>query len=376
MPKQPLLPAGYEGPGPCEPYDLPAVLDLANLVLRTLNVPAGAPGRAPSIGSDYAHVYNPGNLDNIRVVRFNGRVVSSVAIYPTEVKTPLGTLRVGGINAFVTHPNHRRRGIGEAVLLDSHARMVGDGCHVALLGTRIQDYYRKYGWESAGQQRGFMFDRGNVALLPDASAYDVSSDWLPIREQVHALYAAKHQGAIRSLDRFTYLARRKFGQVMVARRSKRVVAYAGVSETSVREYGGAPADVLALLRRVFAEVDDPSVRTSERPPGRRATVEMIVTTPAAADAVADRLLNLGIPSSLEYMGMLLVLDGPGLFEALGIRVAAEMTDDAGWILTSDAGRAALSEHEFVKLVFGPERIVDFGRRVFPIPFYQWPADRV
>ena len=103
---------------------------------------------------------------------------------------------------------------------------------------------------------------------------------------------------------------------------------------------------------------------------------MTVTTPASADAVADRLLSLGIPSSLEYMGMLLVLDGPRLFEALGIRVAAEMTDDAGWILTSDAGRATLCKREFVKLVFGPERIADFGRNAFPIPFYQWPADRV
>ena len=254
--------------------------------------------------------------------------------------------------------------------------MAGDGCHVALLGTRIQDYYRKYGWETAGQQREFTFDRGNVGLLPDASAYEVSSDWLPIREQVHALYAARAQGAIRNLDRFTYLARRKFGHVRVARRSKRVVAYVGVSDTTVREYGGAPADVLALLRHVFSEIDDPSAPTSERPPGQRATVEMTVTTPAAADAVADRLLDLGIPSSLEYMGMLLVLDGPGLFETLGIQVVTDVTSDADRILTSNGERATLSEREFVKLIFGPERIADVGRNAFPIPFYQWPADRV
>ena len=376
MPTQPRLPKGYEGPGPCKPYDLPAALDLVNLVLRTLNVPAGTPPREPSIGTDYAHVYHPGNLDNIRVVHFNGRVVSSVAIYPTQVRTPLGMIRVGGINGFVTHPDHRRRGIGEAVLLDAHAKMASDGHHAALLGTRIQDYYRKYGWETAGQQREFTFDRGNVGLLPDASAYDVSSDWLPIREQVHALYAAKAQGAIRDLDRFTYLASRKFGQVMVARRSNRVVAYAGVTDTAVREFGGAPADVLALLRHVFSEIDDPSVPTSERPPGQRATVEMTVTTPSAADAVAERLLDLGIPGSLEYMGMLLVLDGSGLLETLGVPVVVEVTDEADRTLTSDAERATLSTREFVKLIFGPERIADVGRNAFPIPFYQWPADRV
>lgn len=309
-------------------------------------------------------------------MRFNGRVVSSVAIYPTRVKTPLGTIRVGGINAFVTHPDHRRRGAGEAVLLDAHAKMASDGLHVALLSTLIQDYYRKYGWESAGRQRVFTFDRGNVGLLPDASAYEVSSDWLPIREEAHRLSAANDHGAIRSLDRFTYLARRKFGQVMVARRSQRVVAYAGVTGTAVREYGGAAADVLALLRHVFSEIDDPSVRTSERPAGQRATVEMTVTAPAAAGAVADRLLNLGIPNNLEYMGMLRVLDGAGLLKTLGVPIVAEATDEAGWILYRDSERAALSAREFVKLVFGPERVSDVGGSAFPIPFYQWPADRV
>jgi hypothetical protein len=27
-------------------------------------------------------------------------------------------------------------------------------------------------------------------------------------------------------------------------------------------------------------------------------------------------------------------------------------------------------------VFGPERFGDFGAGVFPVPFYQWPADHV
>jgi hypothetical protein len=37
-----------------------------------------------------------------------GRPVSSIGIYRTTVRTPHGTLVVGGINAVATHPDYRR----------------------------------------------------------------------------------------------------------------------------------------------------------------------------------------------------------------------------------------------------------------------------
>ena len=110
------VPAGFDGPRACAWHELASVLDLANLVLRVLGAPAGAPPRRPTYGGDYGHIYHGDNLHNISVVTHRGRVVSSVGIYPTEVRTPRGTISVGGINGFVTHPDHRRQGLGEAVL--------------------------------------------------------------------------------------------------------------------------------------------------------------------------------------------------------------------------------------------------------------------
>ena len=90
------------------------MLDLQNLALRTLNQPAGAPPRWPTMGADWPHVYHPGNLDNIRVITHDGLVVSAVAVAPSTVRTPRGRIEVGGINGFVTHPSHRKRGLGAA----------------------------------------------------------------------------------------------------------------------------------------------------------------------------------------------------------------------------------------------------------------------
>ena len=99
------LPTGLDGPRACGKYDLAGVLDLCNLVLRILNTPPGKPEGWPTIGYGWPHVYNHGNLDNIRLIAHKGEVVSSVGIYPAEVRTPRGTISVGGINCFVTHPD-------------------------------------------------------------------------------------------------------------------------------------------------------------------------------------------------------------------------------------------------------------------------------
>ena len=44
---------------PAAPHEFGAMLDLQNLALRTLNSPAGAPPRWPTMGADWPHVYHP-----------------------------------------------------------------------------------------------------------------------------------------------------------------------------------------------------------------------------------------------------------------------------------------------------------------------------
>ena len=370
------LPDGFDGPRACGKYELGGVLDLGNLVMRLLNTPQGMPPRWPTIGFDWAHVYNHENLDNIRLVSCNGRIVSSVAIYPSIVRTPRGDVSVGGINCFVTHPDYRRHGLGAAVLKDAHEKMRANGHHIALLGTGIQDYYRKFGWESAGRQRNFVFDRGNIAILPDPAGLDITEDWRPYAAELSEMHNRESLVAPRSAELFTLLAERKFQRLFVARRGGRPIAYAGVSGTSVREYGGALEDVAALLRAVFTEIDDPSVPTSESSPARRATIEMTVTTPDAMEGLPGYLLSQGFPNTLEYIGMILILDPPGLFQALGISVVQLEPRDSGWRLRYGGQTLDLSECELVKLVFGPERYPDFASEVFPVDFFQWSLDRV
>lgn len=366
-------PEGYDGPRACGPYELAPALDMINLVFRTQ--PGSGPPRAPSMGWDYSHIYHGDNLENVRIVCFQGKPVSSVGIYPTQVRTPRGTIGVGGINAVGTHPDHRRKGLNTLAMEDAHATMRAAGLQVALLGTGISNYYRKLGWERAGVQRSFTFDRRNVTALPEATDLEVSADWRAHLEEVCALYNASGVGAVRDAARFELLAMRKARQLFVGRRGGRVVAYVAVSGSSVREYGGATADVLGLVRSVFPSIESLPEHSTDRSGAQGGQYEMTVQTPATGE-LPEALLALGVPTSVSYQGMIKILDAPGLFGALGIDATLEQRGDDRWRLRADGDEAELTEGELVKLVFGPERRAGFAPDVFPVEFYQWPMDRV
>jgi GNAT superfamily N-acetyltransferase len=371
------LSEGFEGPRACGPNDLASALDNLNLVMRVLGKTPGGPALPPTFGYDYTHIYNLDNLDNVRVVLHDGRVVSSVGIHPTTVRTPRGDVSVGGINGVATHPDFRRHGLATATLADAHAKMRQNGHHIGLLGTGIQDYYRKLGWESAGRQRRFVFDRGNTAFLADPHGLDVTEEWRPRLDELRALRDAEPLGARRSPWLFRLLATRKLDRVFVARRGGRPVAYAGARGTAVVEYAGGAADVAALLRGLFERLDDPSVRTSDRVAGRSALVEMTVTTPDTAEGLPGLLVGRGIPSTLAYLGMIKLLDPEGLLAALGLagEVALEGRDGC-WRVRCGGRTLDLGERQLVKLFFGPERFPALAPGVFPLDFYQWPLDRV
>ncbi len=371
------LPPGFDGPRACGQYDLAPLLDNANLVMRVLDTPPGMPVKRPTIGLDWAHVYNHENLDNITLVSHMGRVVSSVGIFSGETRTPRGTISVGGINCFATHPDYRRRGLGEAVLLAAHEKMRANGHHIGLLTTTIEDYYRRFGWEYGGWRLEFVFDRGNIGLLPElAEDIEVTKDWRPYAVELRELHESEPMVAHRSQELFESLFERKLDSVFVALRNGSAIAYVGARANAVREYGGDAEVAAALLRAAFSELDDPEISASTYAPGEDPTFGIRLTTPDSTEGLPGMLVERGIPRSMRLIGMVLILDAPGLFQALGLSDVHLARRDGGWSLHRGARALEVTELELVKLVFGPERFPDFAPDIFPVGFFQWPLDMV
>src|SRR5262249_33124181 len=146
------------------------------------------------------------------------------------------------------------------------------------------------------------------------------------------LHNADALGTRRSMPLFRLLAARKLRRVFVARRGAKIVAYAGVSGSSVQEYAGPAEEVAALLRAAFERLDDTRQSTSARPPGQRSTIEMSVLTPAAREGLPGLLTELGIPAARGYLGMIRIVDPPGLLRALGMEEVEIEPRDGGWSL--------------------------------------------
>jgi len=248
------------------------------------------------------------------------------------------------------------------------------GMHIGLLSTGISNYYRKLGWERAGRQRTFTFDRSSVPYLPEGAGLDVSEDWQQHVDALSALHNTDGTGAARDPARFELLALRKARRVFVGRRGGVVVAYAAVGGAAVREYAGAAPDVAGLLRRLFPIIEAPPAHSTDRAGGQSGQYEMTVQTPAAGH-LPELLLDTGVPASVGYQGMIKILDAPGLFGALGIEVEVEGHGDV-WSLRLGERTLEVTDGELVKLVFGPERRYGVALDLFPVEFYQWPMDPV
>lgn len=384
------LPERLDGPRACGPIDLAAAVDLVNHVFCGPPAATMGPARPPTIGWSYGFVYHPDNLENLRVFRHRGRVVSLVAIHPSEVRTAHGSVRVGGVCGVATHPEYRRLGLSTALLRDAAAHMRTHGRHIGLLGTSLHHFYRKLGWERAGQMHTFTLDRRTVELLPGTQTVEATEDWRPHVAALCALHNGRLPAAVRSPDTMVALLERRASRIVAGLCGGEAVAYVALRDAVVREHAGTAEDVAALLRHAFAALDAPASATSDR---RQSAVELSVVTPvlrpdgaehAAGSGLAALLSRTGIPCSTGYIGMAALLDPPALFATLGLDRVVDLErlptspDHTGacWRLHRRGKTLVLDERDLAKLLFGPERWPDFAPDLFPVDFFQWPVDRV
>jgi len=375
MIEQPRHASAYlDGPRAARPDERGELLALLNDIHR-----AGK-GLPPTIATDWPHIYDPDNLDNVIVVSDGDTIIASVGLWVNDVALGAARLRVGGINCLATRPEYRRRGLGAGVMQAAHARMVELGCHVGLLGTQIVEWYRRLGWERAGCARSYLFDRGNIGLLPDlpegTELRVAGEDALP---EVIRLRHADRLGGLRSKETFARIYRaRGAPDVVLAERKSEAQACLLARKGSVIEWGGPVETVAALLRAWFERCDDPAASTSERDASFRVAhrPEMTLSAPAAGQALVEALDGLGIPFSAGYAGMMYIADPRGLLDAFGLEDIAVAAEEERFTLTRGKDSVTLDRRALAKLLFGPERVSPFAADVLPLPFWQWPLEHV
>lgn len=338
-------------------------------------------GNDPVYALDWPHVISLDNLENIRVVRVDDRIVSSAAIFPHVTRVGSVDLTIGGINGVSTDVEYRRQGYASRVLEACIDRMSELGCHVSLLSTGVPSWYRRLGWEYGGLVRAYRFDRGNRSFLPRNSSIDLRPADLNDFDELSRIHEDRSLGAVRSPERMRALLQRRGHMTWVAARPGGVGAYLCARGRTIVEYGGSAPLVLSMLARVLDEWDDPVVSTSTQTPSERRaseqpTVHAILSAPMQADPVTDALDAIGILCSLDYLGMIRIESAEHLAQAYMSGSISGSSQGDSFVFEGSGGTRQLSRTDAVKFIFGPERPTGSDMEELPVSFHEWPVDRV
>lgn len=360
-----------EGPRECDfEYEIGPTLDLVNLVLRTSR------GAEPTYGESWPQIFSYSNRKNIRIIKVGEKVVSCVSLFFSEVTVGRITLKVGGLNGLATHPDYRKRGYAKLILEDATQRMREEGSDISLLATPIWEYYRLSGWEKGGIENIYSLDRGNINLLPKLKNYGIQENFHKYLDEINALRAKENLGAARSVTLLRSLLSKN--KICLILKGKNLAAYIVVRKRGVIEYAGPPEIVAGAIREVFQQMDQSEASTTDRneffEPVLQATFS--INTPGSRTHLSELLDDLAIPRRIDYLGMLKIISINSLLKKLGLEdIRVEENSDKIDLYRGEK-TAQFTIRKLVKLIFGPEKISNFGKDIFPINFYQWPLDRV
>lgn len=133
------------------------------------------------------------SIRDVRVGELDGEIVASLVLYPLLAWVRGVRLPVTGIGSVAVSPEHRRRGVGEALVRSCLREMRQRGDTMSMLYSFRADFYAKFGWS--------LIERTNLLSLPPAAlpasdeARRVRKLRIPDRPAVQALFDAHAQAA-------------------------------------------------------------------------------------------------------------------------------------------------------------------------------------
>ena len=93
--------------------------------------------------------------ERVRVGLLDGAIVSHVVILHRAAYVGNVVVSVAGITAMATHPYYQRRGYGTRVLQDALRLVRQRGYQVAMLTTRVPDFFTRFGFREVPKVDGF-----------------------------------------------------------------------------------------------------------------------------------------------------------------------------------------------------------------------------
>jgi predicted N-acetyltransferase YhbS len=334
--------------GHCGPGELGDLVELANRVFRVR--------RPGDMGEEYPLVFEPQNLENLRVARSDGRIVAHVGLCIRDAAILGAQLRVASIGAVATDPEHRGHGIASRLMADAKAHAVSQGASLMLI-SGLRGLYHRLGYVEVGDFRCFSIPAGS----PDpALAVDPLEDAdLPAVVRLHQQEAVRF---FRPLDDWHKLLAAGYlmnhpAELLVIREAGRVVAFAGVQRPE------SPAPGSPLMVKEIAGSRAALARALPGIPARDGAAAVEVVTSGSDDAWNGLAAENGWAGSpTAFPGTLGIIDVPRFLGAIAPLLEERCGDELRITTSGDGarltagGQSAVLENAalLTALVFGGE----------------------
>ena len=218
----------------------------------------------PSMEKWYPLLFNDDNLENMRIIREDGRLVSHLGISESEIAIYGCKTKIGGIGAVCTHPEYRKRGFASLLLEDGIKKMDKDGIDIALVSGE-RNLYIRAGCLEVGRVHKFRIF-GNDLKSFDTEKVEVFSYQEENLENIVQVYQKEAVRFFRSLEDFkriltTGAAMDREAEILTVHKGDEFLGYLAIQTPGgkegekrigqVVEYSGTREAIMDAVRCVF-----------------------------------------------------------------------------------------------------------------------------
>lgn len=363
-----------EGPRAPIANEYPEVVDFLDKSLRA--------DKNWSIASEYPTALTQQNLNNIRIIKDKGEVLSHAVLKPLIIKTPAAILKAAAIGSVVTNSSYRNLGLSKQIIDDCLKEAQRQECDIAVLWTNLYDFYRKFGFELTGSEISILVEEP-LPLAPSPLVFREGSNVDP--SAIYKLYSRHSVNTVRTVEDIRNFLKIPNSRVYTAwDQQGALVAYAvegkGADlDSYIHEWGGGTNELLHLVNHIF--------KIQKRP--------ITVIAPIHSISLIERFRQLNCLIHEGHLGMIKIINFNALFSKIlrhikndygAANIVMECVNGEFHVGTTQSQFKTKSESDVIKLLFGPARPSDLYKfdnktaeilnQVFPLRLWFWGWDSI
>ena len=248
------------------------------------------------------------SLENTRVWRVNGQVVSSLMVVDTVCRLGKGTARLAGIAGVVTKLQERQRGYAGQLLTETIPALEEQGFALTALFPTSYSYYQKFGWETCGLAYRLFISPDHLLTFSEARhVHNASPDEIPELQHLYDTHnATRTLTCLRDAKRWQHLLNVTKQRVVYAPHRGQVEGY------------------LLYEHRAFPQVGQEDMAPGVTLPPNLHILEMVVATPAAQRGLLGYLAKQSNMGSIEYTASWHDIQESGFLEPLATATGGDV----------------------------------------------------